>query len=82
MYYKVLVHIVYIAYIPSRTDDSDAEGQARKAYLVELEAKQTEEATTYAYVNQEEGKVRIPITEAMEITRRKLAAEQEGSASK
>ena len=44
---SLFVLIVYIAYVPNRSDDVDAEGQARKAYRLELEAKQTEDKAGY-----------------------------------
>ena len=75
--------ILCIAYIPTRKDADEEAAKARKAYRLELEAKQHTEATTYGWVNQPDGVVRIPIERAMELTVRELSAKQhEGRPSK
>ena len=75
--------IVCFAYFPTKQDDDDAKAaKARKDYRLELEAKQHVDATTYGWVNQTDGVVRIPIKRAMELTVNELSANQEGRPSK
>jgi len=62
--------IIFLAYyIPAQNRESvSAETVAeRKTTLAEVEAKQTDQATSYGVVNPEEGTVRIPIERAMEL---------------
>ena len=73
--------IICRAYIPTRKDVDEDPAKDRKDYRVELEAKQHTEATSYAWVNQSEGVVRIPIERAMELIVLELSA-KEGRPSK
>lgn len=69
--------IICIAYAPTRKDVDEEAAKARKDYRLELEAKQHAEATSYGWVNQQNGVVRIPIERAMELTVRELSAKQQ-----
>ncbi len=50
----------------------DAAARARR--LADLRAREAREATTYGWVDQAQGVVRLPIDRAMELTARELAA--------
>lgn len=65
--------IVLIAYLPTRPEpvDQDLIDQ-RVATLAEVNSKQHALATSYGWVDQTKGVVRIPIERAMELTERDL----------
>lgn len=64
-------------YVPHAADVQPVEGvltpAERKARLVELQAKEREAATTYGWVDQSKGVVRLPLDRAVELTVRDLA---------
>ena len=64
-------------YVPHAADVQPVEGvlspAERRARLVELHTKEQEAATTYAWVDQPKGVVRLPIDRAIELTVRDLA---------
>lgn len=67
----LFVIIVLIAYAPNRAPSIKSQNATvRTERLRELQAKDTEELTTYSVI--EAGKVRLPIERAMEITAREL----------
>ena len=69
--FAIFALIVFIAYLP-KTPAPLADGvrtpEQRKAALAELRAKEKAAATTYGWVDQANGVVRIPIDEAVQIT--------------
>jgi hypothetical protein len=64
-------------YVPHAADVQPVEGvltpAERKARLVELHAKEQAAATTYGWVDQSKGIVRLPLDRAIELTARDLA---------
>jgi hypothetical protein len=64
-------------YVPHATDVQPVEGvltpAERKARLDELHAKEQAAATTYGWVDQSKGVVRLPLDQAIELTVRDLA---------
>lgn len=64
-------------YVPHAADVQPVEGvltpAERKARLVELHAKEQAAATTYGWVDQPKGVVRLPLDRAIELTARDLA---------
>lgn len=66
--------IIFIAYVPNRPEpvNEDIITQ-RKATLAEVRAAQNEAATTYAWINKEQGTVRIPVSQAMTLAAKRLA---------
>lgn len=66
--------VIFIAYLPNRPEPVNAQiVENRLNNLAELEAKQTEQASTYGWINQKDGVVRIPISQAMDIASTRLA---------
>lgn len=69
--------ILLVAYLPKKPVPL-AEGQRtpeqRKTALAELRAKEQSAATTYAWIDQGQGVVRLPIEEAMRLTLQELSA--------
>ena len=79
--FALFLLLVYWAYLPYRpaapqnvaaeklTDDRawEATPASRKAYLLELRAKQEKQATSYGWVDQKNGVVQLPIDRAMEL---------------
>ncbi len=67
--------IILIAYLPTRPEPVDqALIDRRLATLAEVNSEQHDLATTYGWVDQSKGIVRIPIERAMELTVRDLGA--------
>ena len=65
----LFVLILYLAYLPNRAGPVDkARIEQRKQNLAENQASEIERATTYAWVDRENGIVRIPIEKAMDLT--------------
>lgn len=65
--------IVVIAYLPNRAASQyEVDRQARFEIKRDLDARQERLATTYDWVNRNDGVVRIPIERAMELTVREL----------
>ena len=54
-----------------------ASSEARQKTLAELREKEAREITSYGWVDQKAGVVRLPIDRAMELTARDLAAKQQ-----
>jgi hypothetical protein len=77
--FAIFALIVFIAYLP-KTPAPLADGvrtpDQRKAALAELRAKEKAAATTYGWVDQPTGVVRIPIAEAINITIKELNAKK------
>lgn len=73
----LFVIIVLIAYAPNRAPSIKSQNaQVRAERLRELQAKDTEELTTYSVLDKEAGKVRLPIERAMEITAREIGKKE------
>lgn len=64
-------------YVPHAADVQPVEGvltpAERKALLTEARAKEQAAATTYGWVDQSKGVVRLPVDRAIELTARDLA---------
>lgn len=77
--FAIFALIVFIAYLPKKPaplPDGVRTPEQRKAALAELRAKEKAAATTYAWVDQPTGVVRIPIDEAVAITIKELNAKK------
>jgi len=73
----IFLLILTVAYLPKRVapaGDGVKSPEERKALLSELRGKEQTAANTYGWVDKEKGIVRIPISAAMEISIRELAA--------
>ena len=72
--------VVYYAYLPSQTGAYTADGihtaEQRHKNLTELRAKQAKQAASYAWVDQKNGVVQLPLDVAMEFTVQKYAAKK------
>ena len=77
--FAIFALIVFIAYLP-KTPAPLADGVRtpvqRKAALAELRAKEKAVATTYGWVDQANGVVRIPIADAITLTIQELNAKK------
>lgn len=64
----VFLFIVLIAYVPNRAAAIDAKDvEARTQIRARVDAEQEKKATTYDWINQAEGQVRLPIDRAREL---------------
>ncbi|MET0262365.1 MAG: hypothetical protein ABW223_05665, partial [Rariglobus sp.] len=66
--FAIFVIILLIAYLPKKAEplaDGVRTPAQRQAALKEMHAKEKEAATTYAWVDQPNGVVRLPIDEAV-----------------
>jgi len=75
--FAIFALIVFIAYLPKKPAplaDGVRTPEQRKAALSELRAKEKAAATTYGWVDQPTGIIRIPIDEAVKITIKELNA--------
>lgn len=73
----IVLFILFVAYLPNRPPPVDQEAiEARKERLAELRAKERELTQGYAWVNREQGKVRIPVERAMVLTVQRLEEKQ------
>lgn len=72
--FAIFALIVFVAYLPNKPAplpagaDSVRTPEQRKAALAEMRAKEKAAATTYGWVDQATGVVRIPIDEAVKLT--------------
>lgn len=77
--FAIFALIVFIAYLP-KTPAPLADGVRtpvqRKAALAELRAKEKAAATTYGWVDQANGVVRIPVADAITLTIQELNAKK------
>lgn len=79
--FAIFALIVFIAYLPKKPDAIPAGSgvrtpEQRKAALAELRAKEKSAATTYAWVDQSAGVVRIPVDEAVKLTIKEFNAKK------
>ncbi len=69
----IVLFILFVAYLPNRPAPLDqAVVEARKERLTELRAKEREKTDSYAWINREQGKVRIPVDRAVRLTVERL----------
>jgi hypothetical protein len=69
--FAIFALIVFVAYLPKRPTplaDGVRTPEQRKSALVELRAKEKAATTTYGWVDQANGLVRIPTSEAVKLT--------------
>ena len=66
--FALIVFIAYLPKTPTALPDGVRTPEQRKAALIELRAKEKAAATTYGWVDQPTGVVRIPIAEAINLT--------------
>ena len=77
--FAIFALIVFIAYLPKKPAplaDGVRTPEQRKAALSELRAKEKAAATTYGWVDQPAGVVRIPIDEAVKLTIKELSVQK------
>lgn len=77
--FAIFALIVFIAYLPKKPDplpDGVRTPAQRTAALTELRAKEKAAATTYGWVDQSNGVVRIPVDEAVKITIKEITAKK------
>jgi hypothetical protein len=77
--FAIFALIVLIVYLPKKPDplpDGVRTPAQRKAALLELRAKEKAAATTYGWVDQPTGVVRIPIDEAVKLTINEINAKK------
>ncbi|CAM2995719.1 hypothetical protein [Rariglobus hedericola] len=77
--FAIFALIVFIAYLPKKPDplpDGVRTPEQRKAALADLRAKEKAAATSYGWVDQNAGIVRIPIDEAVAITIKEINAKK------
>lgn len=76
--FALFLAVVYYAYLPHQTGPFTDDGMhtlaQRRKNLAELHAKQAAQAKAYAWVDQKNGVVQLPIDVAMELTVEKFAA--------
>ena len=71
--------ILYLAYVPNRPGLVDAARiEQRELFLAQNEAEQVERANNYSWVNRQQGIVRIPIDQAMDLTVKEWQQRQGG----
>ena len=69
--FAIFILILVVAYLPNKPaplPEGTKTPEERAAILRELRAKETAAATTYGWVDQTKGVVRIPIERAMQLT--------------
>jgi hypothetical protein len=77
--FAIFAIIVFIAYLPKKPaplPDGARTPEQRKAALSELRAKEKAAVSTYGWVDQNAGIVRIPVEEAVKITIKEINAKK------
>ena len=74
--FALIVFIAYLPKTPAPLPDGVRTPEQRKAALAEMRAKEKAATTTYGWVDQANGVVRIPIDEAVKLTIRELNAKK------
>ncbi len=77
--FAIFALIVLIAYLPKKPDplpDGARTPEQRKSALAELRAKEKSAVTTYGWVDQNAGIVRIPVDEAVKLTIKEINAKK------
>jgi hypothetical protein len=75
--FAIFLLILTVAYLPKKPEplaDGARTPAERKAALAELHAKELNASTTYGWVDQAKGQVRLPISAAVELTISELNA--------
>jgi hypothetical protein len=76
--FALFAAVVYYIYVPRKTGAFAGDGihteTQRKERLAELQKKETEQAGSYGWVDQNAGVVRLPLNRAMELTVQQYAA--------
>ncbi len=87
--FALFLFIIYLAYLPQREKTAEADlsqvsaddrwqysAEGRAARLADLRAREQTEQTTYGWVDQKAGIVRLPIDRAMQLTLQDLQAKK------
>jgi hypothetical protein len=87
--FALFLFIIYLAYLPQREKTAEADltqvsaddrwqysAEGRAARLADLRAREKTEQTTYGWVDQKAGVVRLPIDRAMQLTLQDLQAKK------
>ncbi len=77
--FAIFAIIVLIAYLPKQAaplPDGVRTPEQRKAALAEMRAKEKAAATTYSWIDQPAGVVRIPLDEAVKLTINEINAKK------
>jgi hypothetical protein len=87
--FALFLFIIYLAYLPQREKTAEADlsqvsaddrwqysAEGRAARLADLRAREQTEQTTYGWVDQKAGVVRLPIDRAMQLTLQDLQAKK------
>ncbi len=87
--FALFLFIIYLAYLPQREKAAEADlsqvsaddrwqysAEGRAARLADLRAREQTEQTTYGWVDQKAGIVRLPIDRAMQLTLQDLQAKK------
>jgi hypothetical protein len=87
--FALFLFIIYLAYLPQREKTAEADlsqvsaderwqysAEGRASHLADLRAREQTEQTTYGWVDQKAGIVRLPIDRAMQLTLQDLQAKK------
>ncbi|HTB80572.1 MAG TPA: hypothetical protein VK717_06765 [Opitutaceae bacterium] len=87
--FALFLFIIYLAYLPQREKTAEADlsqvsaderwqysAEGRASHLADLRAREQTEQTTYGWVDQKAGVVRLPIDRAMQLTLQDLQAKK------
>ena len=75
----MFIFIVLVTYVPNRSSDLDAKNvEARMAIKNIVDAQQAKKATTYEWIDQSKGLVRLPIERARELVVNELKTSSSG----
>jgi hypothetical protein len=76
----IFVFIALVTYIPNRSEDLDmANREARMAIKNRVTAEQEKRATTYEWINEGAGQVRLPLERARELIVSELQSAETGT---
>ena len=87
--FALFLFIIYLAYLPQREKTAEADlsqvsaderwqysAEGRASHLADLRAREQTEQTTYGWVDQKAGVIRLPIDRAMQLTLQDLQAKK------
>ncbi len=78
--FALFLAVVYYVYVPRASGPFTGDGihtaEFRAKNLADLHAKQSKQAASYAWVDQKQGIVQLPLDVAMELTVQKYAAKK------
>src|SRR5688572_762431 len=81
--FALFAAVVYYVYVPEKTGAFVGDGihtqSQREQNLAELQKKEAEQATSYGWVDQNAGVVRLPLERAMELTLQQYATKPTNS---